>query len=151
MVREAAACGVGSLLIEGSCAAEGITHGRTGILCKPDPQSIAEELRFACAHRDEVRRIGAHAMDEVYISWETSVKRAYERYKVIKENVDNHVPTQRHESMLQEEFFSAMSSITDNIQRFRSINVGFREEMRDTRDKFKHIWHKITGTLKKGD
>lgn len=149
VVREAAACGVGALLIEGSCAAEGITHGRTGILCKPDPQNIAEELRFACAHRDEVRQIGVHAMNEVYISWETSVKRAYERYMVIKENMDNHVPTQRHESVLQEEFFSAMSSITDNIQRFRSINVGLREEMRDTRDKFKHIWHKLTDTLRK--
>lgn len=151
VVREAAACGVGSLLIDGSCAAEGITHGRTGILCNPDPQAIAQELVFICNHRDEARQIGTHAMNEVYISWETSVKRAYERYEIIKENISNNVPTQRRESVLQEEFFSAMSSITDNIQRFRSINVEIREEVRDTRDKFKHVWHKVRDTLKKGD
>ena len=31
VVREAAACSLGSVLIEGSCAAEGITDGDTGI------------------------------------------------------------------------------------------------------------------------
>lgn len=151
VVREAAACGVGSLLIEGSCASEGIIHGRTGILCKADPQSIVRELEFICSHREEARQIGTYAMNEVYISWETSVKRAYERYQVIKENVSNNLPTQRHESVLQEEFFSAMNSITNNIQLFRSINVEFREEVRDTRDKFRTVWHKLRDTLKKGD
>lgn len=151
VVREAAACGVGSLLIEGSCASEGITHGRTGILSKPDARSIAQELVFVCAHRDEARQIGERAMNEVYISWETSVKRAYERYQVIKENISNNVPTGRRESVLQEEFFSSMSNITDSIQRFRSINVEIREEVRDTRDKFRHVWHKLRDTLKKGD
>ena len=40
VVREAAACGVGALLIDGSCAAEGITHGRTGILTQADPAAV---------------------------------------------------------------------------------------------------------------
>ena len=31
VVREAAACGLASLLIEGSCAAEDITQGRNGV------------------------------------------------------------------------------------------------------------------------
>jgi len=39
VVREAAACGVASVLIKGSCAAEGITHMRTGILTEDDPQA----------------------------------------------------------------------------------------------------------------
>lgn len=41
VVREAAACGVASVMIKGSCAAEGITHMRTGILTEDDPQAIA--------------------------------------------------------------------------------------------------------------
>ena len=120
VVREAAACGVGSLLIEGSCASEGIVHARTGILTKADPAAIAEELEFACSHLDEVHQIGEHAMNEVYISWETAVKRACDRYGTIIEHY-REGQTQRREKFMVEEFFSMMDNITDSIQRFRSI------------------------------
>ncbi len=126
VVREAAACGVGSLLIEGSCAAEGITHGRTGILTKDNPEAIAAELEFAASHLDEIRQIGQHAMDEVYISWETSVKRAYERYHVVMENVKSG-HTYRSENVIGEDFFLAMHGITNAIQGFRSIPDNIRK------------------------
>lgn len=136
VVREAAACGVGALLIEGSCAAEGIVHGRTGILTKPDAAAIASELEFACGHRDEIRQIGEHAMKEVYISWETAVKKAYDRYPVVMENV-RAGQSQRREGFMQEEFFSMMDNITYNIQRLRSIPAGLNKYKRKWRRRIK--------------
>lgn len=44
VVREAAACGLGSLLIRGSCAAEGIQDGETGILVEETAESLAGAL-----------------------------------------------------------------------------------------------------------
>lgn len=138
VVREAAACGVGSLLIEGSCAAEGITHGRTGILTKNDASAIAEELIFAASHLDETRQIGQHAMDEVYISWETAVKRAYERYYTVIENVKSG-KTRRHEGIISEDFFLMMARITHNIQSFRSIPDNIRNIPENLRERTENI------------
>ncbi len=122
VVREAAACGVASLLVEGSCAAEGITHGRTGVLAKCENEAIAAELEFAAAHLDEVRQLGDNAMREVYISWETSVRRAYARYLDIIDNL-NSGESQRMTKPLHEEFFSMVDSITDSIQNIRSLRT----------------------------
>ena len=136
VVREAAACGVGSLLIEGSCAAEGITHGRTGILTKDEPAAIAAELEFAAAHLDEVRQMGQRAMDEVYISWETSVKRAYERYHIVADNVrSGH--TYRSEHVISEDFFLAVNAATNAIQTFRSIPENIRRSGRRFSDRLR--------------
>lgn len=140
VVREAAACGVGALLIDGSCAAEGITHGRTGILTQADPAAIAKELEFACSHRDEIHQIGENAMNEVYISWESAVKKAYDRYFTVIENVKAG-QSQRREGFMQEEFFSMMDNITYNIQRLRSIPAGF--------DKYKRKWRKLRDNIRK--
>lgn len=120
VVREAAACGVPSVLIKGSCAAEGITHHRTGILVDDTPEAIAEELEFAASHLDEVHQMGDHAMNEVYMSWETSIKNAYNRYGEIIANCRNG-KTCNTETELQMDFFSGISRMTDAVQRFRSI------------------------------
>ncbi len=138
VVREAAACGVGSLLIEGSCAAEGITHGRTGILTQDNAAAIAAELEFVAAHLEEVRQIGQRAMEEVYISWETAVKRAYERYYIVSENVrSGH--TYRSENVIAEDFFLVMNYITDTIQNFRSVPANIRKTGRRFGDKLRHL------------
>ena len=44
VVREAAACGLGSVLVRGSCAAEGVTDGRNGILIDENAESLAAVL-----------------------------------------------------------------------------------------------------------
>ena len=119
-MREAAACGVPSILIKGSCAAEGITHHRTGILVDDTPEAIAEEMQFAAGHLDEVHQMGDHAMNEVYMSWETSVENAYHRYGEIIENCRSGA-TCNHETELQQDFFTGISRMTDAVQRFRSI------------------------------
>ena len=145
VVREAAACGVGSLLIDGSCAAEGITDGRTGILAAADPADIAVKLEFAVGHRTEIHQIGEHAMNEVYISWETSVKRAYDRYGAVIERCMSG-RSQRRESVIQEEFFVMMDNITDNIMRFRSIPA----ELKESRGKNSERSEKNKDKLKQG-
>lgn len=146
VVREAAACGVGSLLIEGSCAAEGITDGRTGMLSAADPAAIAKKLEFAVGHREEIHQIGEHAMNEVYISWETSVKRAYDRYGAVIERCMSG-QSQRRESVIQEEFFVMLDNITDDIMRFRSIPA----ELKESRSKTRERWIKIKEKLKRGE
>jgi len=137
VVREAAACGVAALLIEGSCAAEGITHGRTGILTKEDTGAVAAELEFAASHLDEVRQIGQRAMEQIYISWETAVSRAYERYHAVAENV-RAGRTCRSEHVISEDFFLAVNAATNAIQTFRSIPVNIRRSGRRFGNKLLH-------------
>ena len=80
VVREAAACGIASVLIRGSCAAEGITDLHNGYLIDENPQDMARCLREACKDMDRVHQVGQNAMDEIYLSWESAVHQAVDRY-----------------------------------------------------------------------
>ncbi len=86
VVREAAACGLGSMLIEGSCAAEGIDDGETGFLIKNTSADMAAKLLEILRHPEIMRAVGENAMNRIYVSWEDSVKHAIERYQVVLEN-----------------------------------------------------------------
>ncbi len=86
VVREAAACGLPSVLLKDSCAAEGITDGRTGILIENDLQAMADALERICENPERMKGIGEAAMEEIYISWDESVRRAVERYGAVLEN-----------------------------------------------------------------
>lgn len=80
VVREAAACGLASVLIKGSCAAEGITDGRNGFLIDKNADDMANLLIELTKDLDHVHQVGQNAMDEIYISWNDSVHAAHERY-----------------------------------------------------------------------
>jgi len=80
VVGEAAACGLASILIRGSAAAETVTDGRNGILIEETPQSLASTLQDLLKNRESFKVLGQNAMNELYLSWEDAVKRAYERY-----------------------------------------------------------------------
>ena len=84
VVREAAACGLGSMLVKGSCAAEGVTDGRTGILIEEKGEALAAAL--LALDIGKMHEIGRHAMDEIYLSWADSVAMAAERYHIVLEN-----------------------------------------------------------------
>lgn len=86
VVREAAACGLGSILIKGSCAAEGIVDGETGFLCDKSSASISEKVIELCENPEKMKTVGESAMEKIYISWEDSVQKATERYKIVLEN-----------------------------------------------------------------
>ena len=83
VVREAAACSCGSVLIRGSCAAEGIDDGETGILIEENGGSMGKAIIEACGDRERLRRIGENAAERIYLSWDDAVARAYARYEEI--------------------------------------------------------------------
>lgn len=87
VVREAAACSLGSLLIRGSCAAEGVEDGETGILIDETPEALAAAL--TALRRDAMKRLGARAAAVLYLSWEESVKAARTRYRVVLDEWDS--------------------------------------------------------------
>ncbi len=81
VVREAAACGLASVLIKGSCAAEGITDGRNGFLCEENSASLASVLMRACENPAMVKTAGERAMQEIYLSWDDAVHTARGLYQ----------------------------------------------------------------------
>ena len=83
VVREAAACGLGSVLIRGSCAAEDVTDGVNGFLIEEYAASMADLLRRVMHDRPAMRELGRRAGDELYLSWDAAVARASERYDVV--------------------------------------------------------------------
>lgn len=88
VVREAAACSLGSVLIEGSCAAEGITDGDTGILIPENGDGLAAALLREGAGRETFARIGENASEKIYLSWEDSLKNARAQYRSVIERWD---------------------------------------------------------------
>lgn len=86
VVREAAACGLASVLVRGSCAAEGILDMRNGILIDETAEAMANVIINICSNREKLRLIGEHAMDEIYISWGDSIKAAVARYEIVLSN-----------------------------------------------------------------
>ncbi len=148
VVREAAACGVASLLIEGSCAAEGITDGRTGVICSSDPQDIAKRLEYAASHIEEMRKLGEHAMNEVYISWETSVKRAYDRYFTVIDKCMSGSSDRSRTQPIQDDFFKFIDSATDSIQRMRELPVDIRKKAMKRRENMRRAFEAFKEILK---
>ena len=86
VVREAAACGLASVLIRGSCAAEDVTDGESGFLIEENADSMAAMLRHLIAAPKSMARVGEGAQRELYVSWEEAVSRAYRRYGTVIEN-----------------------------------------------------------------
>lgn len=80
VVREAAACALASVLIQGSCAAEGIKHDRNGFIIEESAEAMCALLGNVCKDMAHVSQVGENAMNEIYISWDESVHEAYERY-----------------------------------------------------------------------
>lgn len=99
VVREAAACALASVLIEGSCAAEEITDGRNGYLIQETPEAMAEILEKVCMDPAHARAVGETAMAEIYISWEESVKTALGYYEELLEKKRSGQVTQRKKEM----------------------------------------------------
>ena len=78
VVREAAAAGTPSLLISGSCAAEGIEDGVNGFLCENTPQSIAETMEKAMP---AAKAVGEKARETIPIPWSRITAEVESRYR----------------------------------------------------------------------
>ena len=86
VVKEAAACGCASALIEGCCAAEDVFDGVSGILASEETaESFAKAIIDAIRIPGLLTRLGNCAQDTVYLSWFDSVRMAAKRYEYIIE------------------------------------------------------------------
>lgn len=125
VVREAAANGLGSVLIEGSCAAEGVSHGKNGLLIEETPESMANLLFHMNDRRAAMRELGNHAMEELYFSWEDSVKSAVGRYRIILEDREHfRKPRQMSGS---EDFFRSVSQWFDVFSQLAAMPARVQE------------------------
>ena len=86
VVREAAACGLASVLIAGSCAAEDVEDGVSGFLIEENAESMAAKLTELCENPEALRAVGEGALRQLYISWEEAVANACRRYEVVIDN-----------------------------------------------------------------
>ena len=86
VVKEAAACDCPALLVRDSCAAEGAEHRVSAFLAEENAASCGEVLLDACSDRERLHAVGKTAGEKLYLSWETAVARAYDRYQYILEH-----------------------------------------------------------------
>ena len=121
VVREAAACALPALLVRGSCAAEGIDDGQTGLLMDENAQSLCAQALWACAHPDEIHRIGQTAQERIYISWEDAVRRAEKRYADILAEHPNGAARPRRD------VFPFLSDALEAVTRLRELSEQVRE------------------------
>lgn len=127
VVREAAACGLASVLIKNSCAAEGITSGRNGFLIDENAESMAALLEEVSKDLNHLHEVGQNAMDEIYISWEQAVRLAYDRYKEIHEMaVSGELGIRKHQS-----FEYLMNSAATILNETQKVFVDIPREMHD--------------------
>ncbi|MBQ9512198.1 MAG: glycosyltransferase [Lachnospiraceae bacterium] len=158
VVREAAACGLASVLIKGSCAAEGIADNRNGFLIEEDPMLMAGLLTEICHNMNKAHDAGQHAMDEIYLSWEDSVHTAYERYgeildlkkagayekrRHIKTNFSLKVAASYAQWM--EELVKKPRALYEGMQ--ENFSEGF-DELREYGHNLKHFMEQMTGDIK---
>ena len=136
VVREAAACGLPSVLIEGSCAAEGVIDGRNGLLMQNDTDGLVETLVKAIEYRDILRQIGQAAMDEIYISWEDSVKKAVDRYGVILDSWQS--TGRRRPKVRPEELNKIARKLYYEVEYLKSSSINKIEQHRNVRQEYKN-------------
>ena len=131
VVREAAACGLASVLIKDSCAAEGITDDRNGFIIEESAEAMAELLKRLCGDLDHVHDVGQHAMDEIYLSWEECVAKAYERYQYILARNKIGAMPHRKEQMTD----NMVKIVAKAMEEENKVRTNVREGLRDMRSK----------------
>ncbi len=127
VVREASACGLGSVLVAGSCAAEGVTDGVNGFLIDENAVSMAACLRKLLAKPEKMKQVGEGAQRDLYISWDTAVRGAAERYGTVIENYRaGRYP--KHEK-LQDELLSGIGGLMSLIGTGKSRQKAIRDHL----------------------
>ena len=129
VVREAAACGLGSVLVAGSCAAEDVTDGESGFLIEENADSMVAKLRQILKTPEVMGRVGEGAQREIYVSWEEAVSRAYERYFTVINNFRRGMYPERDK--FSDEFFRGMANLMDISSRSRQLQQQVVQQIQD--------------------
>ena len=152
VVREAAACGIASVLVKGSCAAEGITDLRNGYLIEENASDMARAIREACKDLDRVRQVGQNAMDEIYISWESAVRQARDRYGAVMELHQSCSMTSR-KYQTSDHFLNVATSLlnaSDKVFRVpRRLYEGMLDNVSDMKDNLTEAKENLKVGMKK--
>ena len=135
VVREAAANGLASILIEGSCAAEGVENGKTGITIRETAEAMANVLFHTVGHRAETRALGERAMDRLYLSWEDSVSAAVRRYHEILNNRTDLTKPRRWTN--SDEFLMTISQLVNTYSVLRQLPERVQERTNTVLDIFR--------------
>lgn len=83
VVREAAAMATPTILLQGSTAAENVTHGYNGFLTQRTPEAYAVTISHLDANRGEIARAAQGAQLTLARSWDDVMDEVRERYKDI--------------------------------------------------------------------
>ena len=125
VVREAAACALGSVLVAGSCAAEDVSDGVSGVLIEENAASMAAALEALIGQREAMRAIGEGAQRELYISWADAVANAYARYGTVVERYHSRGSAERARG--DDDFYHAVGEAIDRYNLAREYQRLARE------------------------
>lgn len=139
VVREAAACGLASILVDGSCAGEDVTNFRNGFLIQENAASMAATLVKLQEHPEVIKRAGEKAQNELYLSWDRAVENAMERYEVVIENHKS--KSYHHKTKLAAEFYRPFGEALDEFSRIQKRVDGVLESIISQHDEDKDIWN----------
>ena len=128
MVREAAACSLPAALIDGSCAAEGVTDGQNGFFIQEDAASLTEKLTALCAAPEAMAQVGERASQELYLSWEEAVDRAWARYEVVIDRYKSGGYPRHRRPM--DSFFKSQGELMEALGQLENVGQEVRDEMR---------------------
>ncbi len=164
VVREAAACGLASVLVKGSCAAEGVTDGRNSYLIEENALSMAQLLKKVHGKLPQLHETGQNAMDEIYISWDKAVRLAFDRYKELDAmKKSGELGIRKHQSFenlmnmaavaldgTQRAFYDRpkmfYEGMRENFEELRNRSDDMKQEMRDN---IKDFRNDISGGIEK--
>lgn len=121
VVREAAASSLGAVLIAGSCAAEGITHGVNGLLIEENAQSLSACLTQVMQQPQQMAQIGANAARDLYLSWQDAVRAARERYQIVIDRYRSGRRPGRQEPM--EQFLNAAGMLMEDLSQLPDLHT----------------------------
>ena len=134
VVREAAACALGSVLIAGSCAAEDAVDGVSGFLIEENAESMAAKLAELCQKPAAIRAVGEGALRELYISWDDAVANACRRYEtVIEKHRAGKYP--KHTG-LSEDLIHTIAQGMEDYNRSRDMQ---KAAMRELTESYRHL------------
>ena len=142
VVREAAACALASVLIEGSAAAEGITHNVTGFLCQEDHVSFAAAVKGALSNMPALKTVGENAQRHIYISWDDSVKKARDRYMTVIENYRLRGSSGR-KKLRSDDVFEFIGNMNRLLDRLREAGDKAGGDLKKTESFFRELLNRI--------
>ena len=149
VVREAAACALPSVLVAGSCAAEDVQDGVNGFLIQENAASMAEKLQRLCHEAETIKRVGENAERDLYLSWDSSVAAAVDRYQAVLDKFKRGLYP-RHERFSDEMCHAAAKAMEDlyrSRERQQNAVSGVKSELYEIRADIAEGREKVRGKL----